>query len=141
MRSGRTKTRIISLFVLAFLCLNAGGVLCLTYCSQMVAAKADHCPIKKQAADCHRKAKTDAADDLAFYASSVKCYMLPVSVFAAPLENKVNLAADVIPAESVENIGFATAMAVRSRQISEFYYRPPPNDRSFERVRNQVFRI
>jgi len=139
----RTHTRFLSFFVVAFLCLNAAGVLCLTYCAQAVQAKADHCPLKKQgAAHCPHSEKTTAStENYSFEASAVRCCLLPVSIFAAPLENKVGITVDTAVVVNVEKIDLARLVLVRSRLIPKFYYRPPPNDGRSDRVRNQVFRI
>ena len=143
MRLSRTHNRFLSLFVVAFLCLNAGGVLCLTYCGQAFQAKADHCPLKKQAAShCpHSNRNAAPTENYSFEASSVTCCMLPISLFSAPLEKRAGISIDTAVAVNIEKIEFTPFFSVRSRQIPKFYYRPPPNDGRFERVRNQVFRI
>jgi hypothetical protein len=143
MRLTRTHTKFLSLFVVAFLCLNAGGILCLTYCTQAVQAKADHCPLKKQGAPHCPSSEKKAAptENNSFEAVSVKCCLLPVSIFAAPLENTTGISVDAAVAANIEKIELTPVFSVQSRQIPKFYYRPPPNDGQFERVRNQVFRI
>lgn len=140
----RTKTRFLSLFVFAFLCLNAGGVFCLAYCGQAVKARAaNHCPLKKKGSDhCHGSKKTTQTTDTdSLEASSVKCCLLPISLFATPLEAKYGVAIDAVTVANIETPDFAPILLVRSRQLPKFYYRPPPNDRGTDRVRNQVFRI
>ena len=143
MRFWRTRSNLISYFVVIFLCLNAGGVLCLTYCGQAVHAKAAQCPLKKQdAAHCPNSQKTTApTENYSFEASSVTCCMLPISLFSAPLEEKAGISTDAAVVVNTDKIELAPVFLVRSRQIPKFYYRPPPNDGRFERVRNQVFRI
>src|SRR5436190_9963143 len=96
MRFHRIHTKFLSLFVVAFLCLNAGGILCLTYCTQAVQAKADHCPLKKQGAPhCpNSEKKATPTENNSFEAVSVKCCLLPVSIFAAPLENNAGITVD-----------------------------------------------
>ncbi len=144
MKFGRTHNRLLSLFVVAFLCLNAGGLLCLAYCSQSFQAKADHCPLKKKdSAHCRLSEKAKAtADNASFETTFAKCVMLPIGVFFAPIEKKSNISLEPATiAESADEVIYAPAVLVRSRQIPKFYYRPPPNDSRFERVRNQVFRI
>ena len=143
MRLRGINTKLLSLFVVAFLCLNAGGVLCLTYCGQVVQAKAEHCPLKKQgSANCPQSdKKTVPTENYSFEASSVTCCMLPVSLFSAPLEKKVGISIDAAVTVNADKIELIPVFLVRSRQLPKFYYRPPPNDGRFERVRNQVFRI
>lgn len=143
MQFRRINTKLISLFVISFLCLNAGAILCLAYCGQAMKAKADHCPLQNAASHCpHSKTqKTPTSSNPSIERTSVSCCVLPVSIFAAPLEVKagVELAAPVTDSASV--FVAATFAPVRSRQIPKFYYRPPPNDRRIDRIRNQVFRI
>ncbi len=144
MKFSRTHKRFLSLFVVAFLCLNAGGVLCLAYCATPSKAEAAHCPLKKKAEDhCNRSNREgQTSENLAFKANSVTCCIMPVSIFAAPLEKKSGTLIDSAPvAEAADEIVFAPVVLAPSRQISKFYYRPPPNDSRFERVRNQIFRI
>lgn len=66
---------------------------------------------------------------------------MPVNVIAAPVESKFGVAVDSVIVPTVEQVEFAPVQLIRSRQVPKFYYRPPPNDARFERVRNQVFRI
>jgi len=143
MRFTRAKIKLVSLFVLAFLCLNAGGFVCLAYCSQAVKAKAEFCPLKQSASHCpHSRSSTKPANDETAAAGAVSCCTMPIGMIApAPLEarNKVDAPAAIITV--VESAITDRPVLGRSWQISGFYYRPPPNDRRGERVRNQVFRI
>ncbi len=144
MKFSRKHSHLLSLFVVAFLCLNAGGVMCLAYCATPSKAVAEHCPLKKKASEhCNRsKNKEQASESVAFKANTVTCCIMPVSIFATPLEKKAGTVIEAAPvAEVADEAVFAPAVLARSRQISKFYYRPPPNDSRFERVRNQVFRI
>ncbi|MFN0277700.1 MAG: hypothetical protein ACKVRN_03760 [Pyrinomonadaceae bacterium] len=139
----RVRTKFLSLFVVAFLCLNAGGMLCLGYCA-MPAAEVVYCPLTKQPIDhCKRSGKSDTtSENLSFKANSVTCCIMPVSIFAAPLEKKSEILSELAPvAEVVDEIVFTPVALIGSRQVPKFQYRPPPNDLRFERVRNQVFRI
>ena len=144
MKFGPKHTRFLSLFVVAFLCLNAGGVLCLAYCATPSKAASDHCPLKKKTSEhCnHSNNKEQASESVAFKANTVTCCIMPVSIFAAPLEQKAGKITEAVPVADVVNEAvFVPAILPRSRQIPKFYYRPPPNDTRFERVRNPVFRI
>ena len=143
MQLRRINTKLISLFVIAFLCMNAGAILCLAYCGQAMKASAEHCPLQKAAAHCpHSKTRqTTPTSNPSWEASSVKCCVLPVSVFAAPLEIKAGIETAAPVTASPEVVLTATIVPIHSRQIPKFYYRPPPNDRRIDRIRNQVFRI
>lgn len=143
MKFGQKHRKLLSLFVIAFLCLNVGGMLCLAYCATPVKADAAHCPLKKKASEhCNRSNNGQTSENIAFKVSSVTCCSMPVSIFAAPLEQKSDTSIEfaIVAATTNETVVFVSPL-VRSRQIPKYYYRPPPNDLRFERVRNQVFRI
>jgi len=143
MQLRRINTKLISLFVIAFLCMNAGAILCLAYCGQFMKAKAEHCPLQKAAAHCphSQTQKISPSSNPSIEGTSVSCCVLPVSVFAAPLEIKAGIETVAPVAAKPEVIVAAIFASAYSRQIPKFYYRPPPNDRRIERIRNQVFRI
>ena len=143
MRPSRAHTRFLSLFVVAFLCLNPGAVLCLAYCnSHTTPVGSTHCPLKKAGADCPHSGKSNTATDRSsFDSDSVKGCVMPVNIIAAPLESKVRSSAVALATVNIDKIPLATVALVRSRQLPKFYYRPPPNDGRLDRVRNQVFRI
>lgn len=144
MKFSRKHSPLLSLFIVAFLCLNAGGVMCLAYCATPSKTLAEHCPLKKKASvHCNRaNNKEQVAESVAFKANSVSCCIMPVSIFAAPLEKKAGNFTEAAPAVDIASEAVtAPEVLARSRQIPKFYYRPPPNDRRIERVRNQVFRI
>ena len=142
MRLSHTCTKFLSLFVVAFLCLNPGAVLCLAYCGHNVPVSSAHCPLKKAGADCPHSGKTSRTTNTSFFdTGSAKGCVMPVNTIAAPLESKVGIYAHAVAPINIDTITLATAALVRSRQIPKLYYRPPPNDRRIERLRNQVFRI
>ena len=135
-------TKLISVFVVVFLCLNAGAFLCLAHCNNAVAASADHCPLKKAPlSNCHRSKTAENTDNESFTGTSIACCMMPVGVFAAPLEKRSGTITSVPVTTVVADIDFAPLVLAASRQIPKFYYRPPPNDARLDRVRNQDFRI
>ncbi|MBK8466098.1 MAG: hypothetical protein IPL32_09725 [Chloracidobacterium sp.] len=135
--------RTLSLFVVIFLGLNPIAVFCLAYCNYHIQlTSAAHCPLKKKSTDCHQAKKaTTPQNATSFDTRSTKNCVIPINVIAAPVESKYGVAVNLVIAPSVEKIDLAPTFIVRSRQTSEYHYRPPPNDLRFERVRNQVFRI
>ena len=142
MRLPAKYIRSVSLFVLVFLCLNPAAVFCLAYCSHHVqAAAAAHCPLSQGKAHCHHTQKTATQDTTSIETDSAKGCVMPVNIIAAPIESKFGVDVDAIAAAPVETLSSAATVPIRSRLIPKFYYRPPPNDARFERVRNQVFRI
>ena len=142
MKPATATTRWLAFFVVAFLCLNAGAFFCLAYCSKGAAVTAESCPLKKAGMHCpHSQPAKTSQDDESFVGSSVACCMLPIGVFGVPLETKSGTITSVAVTTAIETGEFATVVLAASRQIPKFYYRPPPNDARFERVRNQIFRI
>lgn len=143
MRYRGTYIRSISLFVVAFLCLNPAAVFCLAYCNLHGAVSAAaHCPHKKQGSDCHNSKKAPASQTAAsFDNASAKGCVIPVNVIAVPFESKFGMVVDVVAASEIKKPDHDRIVSIRSRQTPKFYYRPPPNDSRKDRVRNQVFRI
>src|SRR5687767_13736630 len=83
----KASVRLTALFVVAFICLNAGGAMCVAYCQSFdVAAEEEHCPLKKLSEHC------DGADDdqkpfaASFVSHSADCCPMTVSLFSAPVE-------------------------------------------------------
>lgn len=142
MKPATATTRLIAFFVVAFLCLNAGAFVCLAYCGKAFAATAESCPLKKAGVShCPHSQPVNNNNGESFSGNSATCCMLPVGVFAAPLENN-NVTITAVPvAQAIQTLEFAPVILAASRQLPKFYYRPPPNDARYERVRNQVFRI
>ncbi len=143
MRFSRNNTKQISLFVLLFLCLNVGGVLCLTYCGQAAQAANEHCPLAKQSDHCDR-AKQNAGqstESLNVEARAANCCSMPFSFFAAPVENRVYPTFEVIETTFDTFISFAAPISVKTERLATPFYRPPPRDHRGERLLNCVIRI
>ena len=144
-----TTKKILAAFVLAFLCLNVGGLVCLTYCSQIAMASAmpssddshlsEHCRRAKKEAE----EKDQNAEKIS--ATVASCCMMPVSMFAVPLEKQTRatlvLVADSVPAVNVEIYRFASPSIVSLHIDPTPVYRPPPLDRRGERILHSVIRI
>ncbi len=138
------KTRLLALFVVAFVCLNAGGGVCVAYCQTMDAVvESDHCPLKKQSKHCGKV--TDRGDETqtTVWASYEFDYCpMTVTLLAGPIEkNSVSLTEDsqaaVAKSEPRTSAGhFATIFT------ATFNYRGPPLlDRRTERIKHQLLRI
>jgi hypothetical protein len=142
-----TTKKTLAAFVLAFLCLNIGGFVCLTYCSQVALATpslddshlSEHCRrAKKEAEEKDRDAKK-------FTASVASCCMMPVSMFGVPVEKQTRpgdvLAADPVPAIHLNLVRFEVPELIDLHVASTPVYRPPPLDRRGERILHSVIRI
>jgi len=139
------KTKLLSLFVLTFLCLNAGGAVCLAFCANTKAhdmAAMDHCPLAKKPADCpHHAAKQEQDGAPAVESKAVSCCNVAINIFAVPLERKQTVQDPVqtTPLETTQTIisfvssSFTAPVTTVSRQ--------PALDRRVERVKHCVFRI
>jgi hypothetical protein len=136
----KVATRVVSAFVVTFLCFNAGAFFCLAHCNK-VSAATNYCPLKHGSSHCHGSQTSKPANEEAVSGSNITCTMLPVGVFSAPLEKRSDTLTPVAVVTVVEQVEFAPVVFAESRQLPKFYYRPPPNDVRPDRVRNQVFRI
>lgn len=140
-----SSKKVLAAFVLGFLCLNAAGALCLTYCSSlmMTAAVADdshmseHCKAMQAEA-----ALTDETREKVAKAEAA-CCMMPVAMLAVPVEKRstfqtVDVA--VVP-QTVVNAPVFEPVAAVGKPYEIPFYRPPPLDRRIERQLNCVIRI
>jgi hypothetical protein len=141
MRSPQTKHKFTALFVLAFLCLNAGGVLCLTYCGQAAKAKEHHNAAPVSHCPHHPQPPAAPADERAASASAVTCCMMPIGMIAAPLESNASIDLHSVAVAIVKTAVFARPEAGEVVDAVLEHYRPPPKDRRVDRIINQVFRI
>lgn len=134
----------MAMFVLAFLCLNVGGVLCLTYCSQMAMAAhaktddshlSDHCRRARQGAE-------EKNQNSSFNADEAACCMMPIALFAAPLEKRTTFIT-VLVAEVPAAVEFdhSAPALVGHEELAVPVYRPPPLDHRVDRLLNCVIRI
>lgn len=140
------RNKALAVFVLAFLCLNVGGALCLTVCNEIFAAEtvaasdshlSEHCKQAKRAAEEREQGLTKIE------AGEASCCMMPVAMFAAPVEKRpefqVVTTAVALPATFEHEF---TAPAVFKASLPATpVYRPPPLDRRGERILHSVFRI
>lgn len=143
------EKRAMAAFVLAFLCLNAIGTLCLSYCSGLAALTAsaetrsddshlsEHCRAMKAAAI------EQDRDREKVYAIEPACCMMPVAMLAVPIERSVQFDTADAPAAMPASFEYAfeAASASRSNSIQQPVYRPPPLDRRIDRQLNCVIRI
>jgi len=146
MKIGSSK-KVLAVFVLGFLCLNAVGALCLTYCSSLMSAEAtsDESHLSEHCKSDGAVAEVEIANETLERVgrAEASCCMMPVVMFAVPVEKRstfetVDVA--VVPAEQVDIPQFEFVAAV-SFPNSIPVYRPPPLDRRIERTLNCVFRI
>jgi hypothetical protein len=139
------KIRFLSLFVLAFICLNAGGSVCLAYCRgyAKVEAKADRCPLERAGHHCN-KAKNSGPAGPAYIepdSGSMDCCTLPITFITATLEKRHGVIEPVATA-SVElpRIPATVWRATDVKPGFAIYISYFPDLRSLH-IRNRLFRI
>ncbi len=147
MRKRLTTKNVLAAFVLAFLCFNVGGALCLTYCTQFAMAAAPAAADDSQLSEHCKKAKKEAEkknQSLSFQASDGSCCMLPVSMFATPVEKRTrfseSLIADFVPTVVAERHPYTAPVLNKNALAITPVYRPPPLDHSVDRLLNCVIR-
>lgn len=144
--SGRPiKIKLFSAFVIAFICLNAGGAACVAYCQSMgvsVTAGQAHCPLKKAGADCDRSTGAKDRNSVGQPSGELDCCPMTVSFFAAPVEKNSNpyseptVAAVVTP--KTRHVEFRSN---DSYPATANYRGPPPLDRRSLRIQHCILRI
>lgn len=146
---GISGSRALAVFVLAFLCLNAAGALCLTWCLQgpamsrgKVGISADDSHLSEHCRQIKRQAERANKDSSSVEAVEAACCMMPVALFAAPVEKRAELgklvAVAAMPAVDIE---FAPPVVAYQRTHAKPVYRPPPVDHGQDRLLNCVIRI
>jgi len=139
------KTKLLSIFVMAFLCLNAGGAVCLVYCTTpLKAAEAEHCPLPKASqAHCPHANKSQApkGDVTLAESNEVSCCSLAINVLVAPIERKQ--ISHELTAVASEKLLVSTPVfaASSTTYFQPLDFRPLLRDRRSERIKNRVFRI
>jgi hypothetical protein len=141
------KTKLLSIFVLTFLCLNAGGAVCLAYCQGASAhiEKKDDCPLAKKSADCphasHGQMPMQSDKAPIAEANSVTCCSLAINVLVAPIERR-QMSHDVAVAVTAEPVGVVRRFEFAQIRLPDpVFANTPVLDRRSDRVKHRVFRI
>ena len=143
MTTHSVKTRLLAVFVVAFVCLNAGGGACVAYCQAMAAAEADYCPLKKKSKHCDKPADSDVGSQATSFASYEFDYCpMTVSLLAGLVEKKpipVTDSVRTIVVTSAPPHPFASFAAIFTATLN--YRGPPLLDRRIERIKHQLLLI
>ena len=138
------KTRFVALFVVAFICLNAGGAMCVAYCRSYMPAvdTAEHCPLKKIDSHCNKKSNIETpADATALAGDEIFCCSVTVGFLPAPVEKSFRFTS-LVSTVAVERLTFKVRVISTPGFTSTFDYRgPPPLDRRVERIKHRLLRI
>ena len=139
-------TKLIAIFLVAFVCLNAGGALCVAYCQSSFEAaqeQKDHCPLTKKAGHCDPEQQMRDGNRFASIGSSeIDCCPMTVSFIAAPVEKnsfpvKAPATALVLPFRPTE----PALLKGTKVYVPSAYRGPPPLDLRLSRLKNSVIRI
>ena len=137
----RAQIRVFAIFVLAFICLNAGGALCVAYCQTFdIAAEPEHCPLKKKAEHCD---PSENSSNLVSVIGSheMDCCPMTVSFFAGPVE-KPSFSIEAAVFTPVPVVRLATPVVRLKPHNTPFpAYRGPPLDRRVDRLKHCIIRI
>jgi hypothetical protein len=138
-------TKLLSLFLVAFVCLNAGGALCVAYCQSSFEASQvskDHCPLKKKSQHCDPdQQKQDSHTVANIGGIETDCCPMTVSFIAGPME-KSSFSVKAPPTALIA--AFESAEAANFTRIKiniPTAYRGPPLDQRISRLKNGVIRI
>lgn len=144
MRQSSLEIKLIALFVVAFVCLNAGGAVCVAYCRSTLesVASAEHCPLQKAKNHCDHQATEDANESAsAIRTNPADCCPMTISFIGAPIEKRSAFFEQaVVPAEVVPG-QFVFSYSFKPFSPSIDAYRGPPLDRRGDRLKHRLIRI
>ena len=144
MLRGKATTKLIAFFVVAFICLNAGGAMCVAYCQTFeFTPEPEHCPLKRLSGDCHKAKVDDRTLHFSAEGNNTDCCPMTVSFVAGPLDTH-SLSFDkqptVIAIEKFEERRRLVKLESLFARHST-YRGPPPLDRRIERIKRRLLRI
>lgn len=136
-------TRVLTVFVLAFICLNGFGALCVAYCQTVEASyeKADHCPIGNGLSTKAMLAAVPDVPAVTDIGADDDCCPLTVTFVAAPIESKQQTPAPSVMMAELSYIDHVLLKVERPFSNSIPPYRGPPIDRRLDRVMHCVLLI
>ncbi len=142
MRLLRKNSTLVTRFVIAFVCLNLGGAMCLTYCTQSAKAAPASAQMPSRCEHHKKQAQTPTTNNDSASAKAAACCAMPVSLIATPVEERgiVNIT-DTVAISTVIGKPSEIFRTFTANRVVERVYRPPPLDQSSVRLRNCVFRI
>jgi len=135
------QAKFIAAFLWIFVCMNAGGAVCVAYCRSVVlSAKGDHCPLAKKGHHCDRSSKADS-DEPSISAVKFDCCPMIVSFIPGTLEPKqtFDTATAAVPASNLSASPIFVVSRNRFQNIPA--YRGPPKDERVLHITNRILRI
>lgn len=138
------KIRFVAAFVVAFVCLNAGGAVCVAYCQSFaLAAEPEHCPLRKAEEHCDRSRETkEKPTSIGQTSGEIDCCPMTVSLVAAPIE-KSSYSFDKVFTTAIQRAEFKAVWTASkaSFAVRVKYRGPPPVDSHALRIKHSVIRI
>ncbi len=136
-------TRVLTVFVLAFICLNGFGALCVAYCQTVEASneKAEHCPGGSGVLTKANSATVPDTPAVTEIGANDDCCPLTVAFVAAPIESKQQTPAPSVMMAELSYIDHVLLKVERPFSNSIPPYRGPPIDRRLDRVMHCVLLI
>jgi hypothetical protein len=139
----RLPLRLTTVFVVAFICLNAGGAACVAFCQSLDSAtQTEHSPLEKLSKHCN-KAKNRASDSGAIVTTTgeADCCPFTISFVAAPVESNQTFP-DIVAATPVPGLLPSPVLYAGHKSATRGTpYRGPPKDHRIERLKNCILRI
>ncbi|QYO67648.1 hypothetical protein [Leptolyngbya sp. 7M] len=136
--------KLVSIFLIAFVCLNGIGALCVAYCQAFESeqqATAPHCP-RGEAMEIHREASTeDLSSSFAAHSERLDCCPLTVTFVSAPSVSKFEIQPISFVLASAPSPTQSPEISRRSLYFGRVLYRGPPLDRRVERIKLRVLLI
>lgn len=139
------QSKILAVFISAFLCLNLSGSLCLAYC-HFKKAEAEHCPLAKLDAESCPMTKglqKNVSDQAAKFSKgqAIDCCTPAINYFIAPLE-KHQFSFQIADVPKEKTFSFTPTAAFEKIDFQpDFSYRKPLYDYRKARLKNCVFLI
>ena len=141
MRLRPFQTKFIAAFLLLFVCMNAGGAVCVAYCRSVVLNATDeHCPLAKKDRHCDKSAPENR-NETALTAGQLDCCPMIVSFIPGTFEPKqtFNTATTAVPASNFVVPPLIVASQHRFANIPA--YRGPPKKEQELHITNRILRI
>lgn len=137
----RAKTKIVALFVVAFICLNATGAVCVAYCrSFVIGTLTEHCPLEKTSKHCD-KTKQGGSHSISLGNVDSDCCPMTVSFFGGPIEKSLNLIEIAARPETTATRFLEPQFKTSRHRAPTKQDRGPPLDRRIDRIKHCIIRI
>ena len=137
------KTKLLAIFIVAFVCLNAGGGACLVYCRTTNVVETEHCPLKKTVEHCDKSvSKGPKRASISLGTAAITCGPMTGSFFSGPIEKNASSLARPAVAAASQPRSFHLAFSMNRSSPDPVSYRgPPPLDSRVLRIRHCIIRI